>query len=295
MNEKHFLWVGALCGALVACGSSEEGTGGTGGGAGSHAGAAGSSTGGAGGGAAGGSAGASGGAAGTTGGGAAGTTGGGAAGATGGAAGAAGATGGAAGATGGAAGATGGGGAGGAARDGGPTDAADAAPRPDARDAPTESTVPEDAASPFSCLPNGEEHLVVHIAGTPSLDIVNPGDALCLSRYLPGNDDSGAQLNLQWSVGSATISAVVRLYDAIPGQTGTFNPFAVSISREGDSWLGLNDKCHVTVSASQRIGTGAPANYKVTGSMACDAEWALGKPDAVLQQFEFTTKVAGYP
>jgi hypothetical protein len=131
--------------------------------------------------------------------------------------------------------------------------------------------------------------------GTPPLDVMTPADARCFSRYLPGNDDSGALLDFNWNTVSGTISVVVRLNDVMPGQTGTFNPFAVSISQEANSWLGLQDKCHVTVSASQRIGTGAPANYKVTGSMACDAGWALGKPDDVLQQFEFTTKVAGYP
>jgi hypothetical protein len=189
------------------------------------------------------------------------------------------------------------GGAGGASPgDAGPvTDATDAAPRPDAGDGPGESSAPEDAASPFACLRNGEERLVIHIVGTPSLDVTNPAQAECLSRYLPGNDDSGAQLNLDWTTETATISAVVRLYDATPGQTGTFNPFAVSIAEGANAWLGLHDKCHVTITASQRIGTGTPVNYKVTGSMACDAEWALGKPGDVLQQFDFTTRVAGYP
>jgi hypothetical protein len=153
-----------------------------------------------------------------------------------------------------------------------------------------------DAADPFTCLPNGDEHLVVHIAGTPSLDLTNPVPVKCLSQYLAARDDDGALLDFDWIIGTSAMSVVVRLDNALPGQTGTFTPFAVAISNDsGDAWLGLQDKCHVSITASQKIGSGTMPDYKVSGSLACDAGWALGKPDAVLQQFEFTTRVVDYP
>jgi hypothetical protein len=182
---------------------------------------------------------------------------------------------------------TGGGGSGG----GGDARGGAAGATPDSGDA---ASSPTDASAP-TCLPSGEEHLVIHIVGTPPLDVTNPSNVQCLSRYLPGNDDSGAQLNFDWIVGNATLSVVVRLYDALPGQTGTYPPFAVSIVQGNEGWLGLQNKCHVSITASQRIGSGSPADYKVTGSLACDAGWALGKPNDVLQQFDFTTRVVGYP
>ncbi len=160
-----------------------------------------------------------------------------------------------------------------------------------AGDSPSDLAPPD----PFACSLNSGERLVIHIVGTPPLDVTNPADALCLSEYLPGNDDSGASLNFDWANGDVPFSVIVRMYDAVPGQTGTFAPFAVAITQGGDAWLGLPDKCHVTITESQLIGTGARANYKVTGSMACDAGWALNKMDDVLQQFDFTTNVAGYP
>ena len=204
-----------------------------------------------------------------------------------------------AGTSGGTAGATGGrasGGAGGEAGSG--DDAADTGGSAgggtvDAGDGSSDSGAGEDASSPFACLAN--EHLAIHIAGTPSLDVTDPPDPQCLSRYLPANDESAAMLNFDWVVGSTTISVVVRLYDALPGQSGTFTPFAVLISQGNDSWLGLQDKCHVTIGTSARIiPVATPPEYRVTGSVACDAGWALGKPDDVLQQFEFRTRVVGY-
>jgi hypothetical protein len=153
---------------------------------------------------------------------------------------------------------------------------------------------PDDAGSVFPCLPNGEEKLVIQITGTPSLDITTPKDATCLSRYHAANDESGALLDLFWAAAETTISVVVRMNDVTPGQTGTFPPFAFTISRSSDSWLGLPDKCHVSLTTSEKIGstTQFPGSiYKVAGTIACDSGWALGQTDAILRKFEFATRV----
>jgi hypothetical protein len=158
---------------------------------------------------------------------------------------------------------------------------------------------PIDDAGPFSCLPKGEEELIVRIiGGTPTFTMMTPDDMKCLSRYLPADDASSALLDFNWNVGTSTISVVVRLSDVIPGQTGTFTPFAVAISEGADSWAGTPGKCHVTVASSAKIGntvTPPGSVYKVTGAVACDNAWALGKPDDVLAQFDFATRVTAPP
>jgi hypothetical protein len=137
--------------------------------------------------------------------------------------------------------------------------------------------------------------LVIRITGgTPTFSVTTPDDMKCLSRYLPANDDSGALLDFNWNVGSASISVVVRLNDVVPGQTGTFTPFAVSISEGANFWGGTAGKCHVTVANSDKLADRSPPPgtvYRVTGSVACDSDWALAKPNDVLEQFDFTTRV----
>jgi hypothetical protein len=153
------------------------------------------------------------------------------------------------------------------------------------------------AAVDLTCLPIGEEELVIKITGQPSLDLGTPNTLTCQSRFLPPRDAEPAQLTLDWNTSDGTITVTLRQDDVAPGQLGTFAPFAVAIASSSDTWLGLPAKCHVTVSTNQKIDNDPRGNppstgiYKVGGSMACDPGWALGKENDTLDQFEFVTRV----
>jgi hypothetical protein len=187
---------------------------------------------------------------------------------------------------------------------GGPTDgggesgaagSAEATPDAAIRDALPDAVGPTDDAGPFSCLPKGQEKLIIRITGgTPTFSVTTPDDMKCLSRYLPATDQGSALLDFNWNVGAASMSVIVRLDDVVPGQTGMFTPFAVAISEGSNSWTGTAGKCHVTVSSSDKLGARVPPPgtvYKVAGAVACDHDWALGKPNDVVEQFDFATRV----
>ena len=155
---------------------------------------------------------------------------------------------------------------------------------------------PSAGNSGIQCLPSGQEKLLIEITGQPSLDVTTPSTLSCLSRFIAAHDGEPAELSLVWNTSDGTISATLRQDDVAPGQTGMFDPFAVIISRFPDAWLAMPGKCHVTISSNEKTGVdqppGAPASdiYKVSGSMACDAGWALGKATDTLDKFEFTTR-----
>ena len=138
---------------------------------------------------------------------------------------------------------------------------------------------------------------MIKITGQPALNVTTPTTLTCLSQFLAADDSGKSPLNLIWNTSDGEINVTVRADDLAPGKTGMFDPFAVAIVHSGDAWLGLQTKCHVTISSSAKTGQEQPAAgltqdiYKVSGSMKCDAGWALGKATDTLDQFEFTTRV----
>ncbi len=151
--------------------------------------------------------------------------------------------------------------------------------------------------SPFICLPNGEEKLIVEITGMPSFSVATPTAVTCLSRYLPAAAASDPIFDLNWNAPDGLMSVIVRTYKPTPGQTGTFTPFSILISKGSDAWLSRGDMCHLNVASSTKIGeiartaTIVDEIYKVAGSMTCDLGWASLKPTDKLEKFEFATRV----
>jgi hypothetical protein len=171
---------------------------------------------------------------------------------------------------------------------------------PDARDARSADAAEEGDGGTtiaFPCLPPGEEQLVIDVAGTPPLSVMNPAGVNCFSRYIAASANDEALLDLQWNGPDASLFVVVRNSNVVPGQTGTFTPFSILLATGAEAWTSLGATCKVTIASSSKIGeTIGPGNvvreyYKVVGSMTCEMGWAApDKPNAEMKDFRFATR-----